>query len=343
MDALLDMAGTIYTVNLTRDTLERNISPAGKSDSDRALFLDYPLPCSYRDYCDEYRKRVTPATLGSYRTADTSARLLKRFAAGEKHITVEYCVQEDDGAIRWVQKTVLMTRMVVFDTEILAEVPMIYAIILLQDTTQRHERDEQEQARLQAAFNEMRAEAKQENVTSNVISSKEAYAVKLVTHIEIQTEETDATISETQTTLHLKAWVTPVLATIANVEWSIVEGEEFATINKDGVLTANMGAKAGAVVVQAKAIDGSEVMAERTFDIPQSTGISAVTDGASAVTILSGYGNILVKYATGLMRITTANGAVVHSSVVDGERKVYLPAGIYIVKIGKTVRKVVVR
>lgn len=188
-----------------------------------------------------------------------------------------------------------------------------------------------------------RAEAKQENVTSNVISSKEAYAVKLVTNIEIQTEEADATISETQTTLHLKAWVTPILATIANVEWSIVEGAEFATIDKNGVFTANMGSKAGSVVVQAKAIDGSEVVALRTFDIPQSTGISAVTDGASAVTILSGYGNILVKYATGLMRITTANGAVVHSSVVDGERKVYLPAGIYIVKIGKTVRKVVVR
>lgn len=189
----------------------------------------------------------------------------------------------------------------------------------------------------------MRAEAKQENVTSNVISSKEAYAVKLVTNIEIQTEEADATISETQTTLHLKAWVTPVLATIANVEWSIVEGAEFATIDKNGVFTAIMGSKAGSVVVKAKAIDGSEVVALRTFDIPQSTGISAVTDGASAVTILSGYGNILVKYATGLMRITTANGAVVHSSVVDGERKVYLPAGIYIVKIGKTVRKVVVR
>ena len=188
-----------------------------------------------------------------------------------------------------------------------------------------------------------RAEAKQENVTSNVISSKEAYAVKLVTHIEIQTEETDATISETQTTLHLKAWVTPVLATIANVEWSIVEGAEFASIDKNGVFTANMGSKAGSVVVQAKAIDGSEVVALRTFDIPQSTGISAVTDGASAVTILSGYGNIFVKNASGLMTVTTASGAVVHRSVVEGERKVYLPAGIYIVKIGKTVRKVVVR
>lgn len=188
-----------------------------------------------------------------------------------------------------------------------------------------------------------RAEAKQENVTSNVISSKEAYAVKLVTNIEIQTEETDAVISEAQTTLHLKAWVTPVLATIANVEWSIVEGAEFAAIDKNGVFTANIGSKAGSVVVQAKAIDGSEVVALRTFDIPQSTGISAVTDGASAVTILSGYGNIFVKNASGLMTITTANGAIVHSSVVDGERKVYLPAGIYIVKIGKTVRKVVVR
>ena len=189
----------------------------------------------------------------------------------------------------------------------------------------------------------MRAEAKQEVVSSNVISSKEAYAVKLVTNIEIQTEETDATISETQTTLHLKAWVTPVLATIANVEWSIVEGAEFATIDKNGVFTANMGSKAGSVVVQAKAIDGSGVVAKRTFDIPQSTGVSAVTDGASAVTIISGYGHIFVKNASGLITVTTASGAVVHRSVADGERKVCLPAGIYIVKTGKTTRKVVVR
>ena len=189
----------------------------------------------------------------------------------------------------------------------------------------------------------MRAEAKQEVVSSNVISSKEAYAVKLVTNIEIQTEETDATISETQTTLHLKAWVTPVLATIANVEWSIVEGAEFATIDKNGVFTANMGSKAGSVVVQAKAIDGSGVVAKRTFDIPQSTGVSAVTDGASAVTILSGYGHIFVKNASGLITVTTASGAVVHRLVADGERKVCLPAGIYIVKTGKTARKVVVR
>ena len=97
---------------------------------------------------------------------DNCEKLRKRFENGETNMSVEYCAREDDGSIRWVQKTVLMTRMVVFDTEILAEVPMIYAIILLQDTTQRHERDEQEQARLQAAFNEMRAESRQKRISS---------------------------------------------------------------------------------------------------------------------------------------------------------------------------------
>lgn len=118
--------------------------------------MDYPLPCSYRDYCSEYMKMVTQETLGSYRLADDPAKLLKRFEAGEKHISVEYCIQEEDGTICWVQKTVLMTQTIVFDTELSCEVPVVHAIILLQDTSQMHARDEQEHARLQAAFDEMR-------------------------------------------------------------------------------------------------------------------------------------------------------------------------------------------
>ena len=120
------------------------------------LFMDYPLPCSYRDYCSEYMKMVTQETLGSYRLADDPAKLLKRFEAGEKHISVEYCIQEEDGTICWVQKTVLMTQTIVFDTELSCEMPVVHAIILLQDTSQMHARDEQEHARLQAAFDEMR-------------------------------------------------------------------------------------------------------------------------------------------------------------------------------------------
>ncbi len=157
VDALLDMAGTIYTVNLTKGILERNIVPKGKEEESRALFMDYPLPCPYQDYCREYMKKVTQETLGSYRLSEDAATLLKRFASGEKHLTVEYCVQEENGNIRWVQKTVLMTRTVVFDEDTMSEMPIVSAIVLLQDTSGLHARDEQEHARIQAAMDEMRS------------------------------------------------------------------------------------------------------------------------------------------------------------------------------------------
>ena len=156
VDALLDLSDMIYTVNLTKDILEKSVVLNGKDEECRELFMDYPLPCSYRDYCSEYMKMVTQETLGSYRLADDPAKLLKRFEAGEKHISVEYCIQEEDGTICWVQKTVLMTQTIVFDTELSCEMPVVHAIILLQDTSQMHARDEQEHARLQAAFDEMR-------------------------------------------------------------------------------------------------------------------------------------------------------------------------------------------
>lgn len=155
VDALLELADVIYTVNLTKDVLEKSIALNGKAEKSRELLVDYPLPCSYQEYCREYIKKVTQETLGSYRITDDSAKLLKRFEAGDTHISVEYCVQEDDGSIRWVNKTVLMTQMVVFDSDTCTEMPVVNAIILLQDTSQMHAREEQEHARLQAAFDEM--------------------------------------------------------------------------------------------------------------------------------------------------------------------------------------------
>lgn len=155
VDALLELSDAIYTVNLTKDILDKSITLNGKTEKSRELLIDYPLPCSYQEYCREYIKKVTQETIGSYGMADNSAKLLKRFEAGETHLSIEYCVQEDDGSIRWVHKTVLMTQMVVYDSETRSEMPEVNAIILLQDTSQMHAREEQEHARLQAAFDEM--------------------------------------------------------------------------------------------------------------------------------------------------------------------------------------------
>lgn len=38
---------------------------------------------------------------------------------------------EDDGSIRWVQKTILMTQIVVYDEETMSEIPTVYADIAL--------------------------------------------------------------------------------------------------------------------------------------------------------------------------------------------------------------------
>ena len=156
VDALLEPSDVIYTVNLTNDILERIILLGKRKKESLDMLFDYPLPGSYRDYCSEYKRIVTQETLGSYRMADDCEKLLKRFDAGEKYLSVEFCIYGDNGIVYWIQKTILMTQTVVFDEETRNEIYVVHAIVLLQDTTQLHERDEQEHARLQAAFDEMR-------------------------------------------------------------------------------------------------------------------------------------------------------------------------------------------
>ena len=81
--------------------------------------------------------------------------LLKRFEAGERQFSAEYGVREKDGTIRWVRKLILMTRITVYDTDAGQDMPVVQAIVLLKDTTEMHEMEEQRQAKLQAALDEM--------------------------------------------------------------------------------------------------------------------------------------------------------------------------------------------
>lgn len=109
VDALLEPADVIYTVNLTNDILERIILLGKRKKESLDMLFDYPLPGLYRDYCSEYKRIVTQETLGSYRMADDCEKLLKRFDAGEKYLSVEFCIYGDNGIVYWIQKTILMT------------------------------------------------------------------------------------------------------------------------------------------------------------------------------------------------------------------------------------------
>lgn len=157
VDAMLDMADCIYMVDLTHDRLEKDIVLPGKEEAHARLFAASPLPCSYQAYCEAHMMQVTRPTQGCYRIAMTVKDLLKRFEAGERQFSAEYGVQEKDGTIRWIRKWILMTRITVYDPDAGQDVPIVQAIVLLKDTTEMHEQDEQRQAKLQAALDEMSA------------------------------------------------------------------------------------------------------------------------------------------------------------------------------------------
>lgn len=155
VDAMLDMADCIYMVDLTHDRLERDIVLPGKEEAHARLFAAPSLPCSYQAYCEAHMMQITRQTQGCYRIAMTVADLLKRFRAGERQFSAEYGVREKDGTIRWVRKLILMTRITVYDTDAGQDMPVVQAIVLLKDTTEMHEMEEQRQAELQAALDEM--------------------------------------------------------------------------------------------------------------------------------------------------------------------------------------------
>lgn len=155
VDAMLDMADCIYMVDLTHDRLERDIVLSGKEEAHARLFAAPSLPCSYQAYCEAHMMQITRQKQGCYRIAMTVADLLKRFEAGDRQFSAEYGVREKDDTIRWVRKLILMTRITVYDTDIGQDMPVVQAIVLLKDTTEMHEMEEQRQAELQAALDEM--------------------------------------------------------------------------------------------------------------------------------------------------------------------------------------------
>lgn len=182
-------------------------------------------------------------------------------------------------------------------------------------------------------------------MASNIISSADAYAVKAVQAIEITTVEEDATFTQERQSLHLRAHITPALASIGKVEWSLLSGETLAQVSDDGVLQVKAGSLSGEVVVQAKAIDGSGVTATRTFYVPLEVGVEdveAATDGVLISAELGGVKLTGVTQPTEVL-VTTTSGMIVHRSTVTADRRISLAPGMYVLRAGNSVRKVMIR
>ena len=200
------------------------------------------------------------------------------------------------------------------------------------------------------AKSELSAKAKaktiaNDEIVSNIISSADAYNVNAVQSIEIATREEEATFTQERLTLHLLAYVTPSQASIGKVEWSLLAGESLVSLSDDGVMQLIPGTTGGEVIVQAKAIDGSGITATRTFAVPQVSGVESVETNADGVKISAMLGGVMLTGITNPtdVLVTTANGTVVYRSILAADHHIVLGNGLYIVRAGNRVCKVMVR
>lgn len=200
------------------------------------------------------------------------------------------------------------------------------------------------------AKSELSAKAKaktiaNDEIVSNIISSADAYSVNAVQSIEIATREEEATFTQERLTLHLLAYITPSQASVGKVEWSLLAGESLVNLSDDGVMQLIPGTKGGEVVVQAKAIDGSGITATRTFAVPQVSGVESVETNAGGVKISAMQGGVMLTGITNPtdVLVTTANGTVVYRSILAADHRIALSNGLYIVRAGNRVGKVMVR
>ena len=145
-----------------------------------------------------------------------------------------------------------------------------------------------------AASGQMKAAgAVSSGVRSNVVYTGDARNINYVNSLEIMTVEKEAVLNEQQQTLYLYAEVYPVNATYQQVAWSIVSGADIAVIDSYGKLQAT--GKGGSVTVQAKAVDGSNVVATRTIPVSgfvvtvePPTNLKATVTGQSVVLTWTG-------------------------------------------------------
>lgn len=200
------------------------------------------------------------------------------------------------------------------------------------------------------AKSELSAKAKaktiaNDEIVSNIISSADAYSINAVQSIEIATREEEATFTQERLTLHLLAYVTPSQASIGKVEWSLLAGESLVNLSDDGVMQLIPGTMGGEVIVQAKAIDGSGITATRTFAVPQVSGVESVETNADGVKISAMLGGVMLTGITNPtdVLVTTANGTVVYRSILAADHHIALGNGLYIVRAGNRVCKVMVR
>ena len=166
IEALMDTAEIIQSVNLTQNLLEKIFW----QNRENRQIPDIKLPCPYDTYCKTCQRFVTKETRENYRITENPVQLIERFKAGEKQVTVEYQVEQSDGSRCWWQETVLMSQEMVYESKTKQTSTVIGAIILFKDISEFHEQEDRERERLQVAYEKADLESRAKTEFMNRMS-----------------------------------------------------------------------------------------------------------------------------------------------------------------------------
>lgn len=123
----------------------------------------------------------------------------------------------------------------------------------------------------------------QDQVCSNIISTANSFGVIPAQQIAIVAMADEMKLTFDQPSVQLYSIVLPTFTTISGVSWSIVDGEDLATIDHRGLLTAY--GESGSVTVRATTLDGTNLTAELTIPIEMAEALKGDVNRDKAVDV----------------------------------------------------------
>ncbi len=128
---------------------------------------------------------------------------------------------------------------------------------------------------------------------SNVVNGNMANTVVYANSVSILSATKKYKMNEDNPVLALYAEILPASATLRNVRWEIVGGNDLATIASSGILTAKKPNAGGVVTVQATTIDGTDISATRQITVEAIGVVSPAPEPEYTVTFCDWDGTVL--------------------------------------------------
>ena len=118
-----------------------------------------------------------------------------------------------------------------------------------------------------------RVAAGDERTRSNVVYSGDARDITYIEQLRILTVGNIYELTAENPVVYLYAEILPVTASHAQVVWEVVSGEEFASVDAYGRVSAKNNSNDGTVTIMATAVDGSGVTAYISLDVEKNSGV----------------------------------------------------------------------